>query len=163
MVEFPITINKITFMVSEVIPFIRQCESDKAIEYVINKTSCSREEAEEVVADIKNMYNYKYSRFSKQNQDEFNICPQCKTEYSYKIAHCTHCGYSTDKYKKKMKNLQNKETVIENKYVPRCPTCGSSDIKKISTSRKIVGAIGFGLLSRTAKSQFECLNCKYKW
>lgn len=46
---------------------------------------------------------------------------------------------------------------------PKCPTCNSPNIKKISSSRKIVGAIGFGLLSKTAKSQFECCNCGYKW
>lgn len=48
-------------------------------------------------------------------------------------------------------------------FVPRCPTCGSSDIKKISTTAKVIGAGLFGLLSKTAKSQFECKNCGYKW
>lgn len=45
----------------------------------------------------------------------------------------------------------------------KCPTCGSTNIKKISASRKLAGAIGFGLFSKTAKSQFECVDCKYKW
>ena len=49
------------------------------------------------------------------------------------------------------------------KNIPKCPTCNSTNIRKISGSRKALGAIGFGLLSKTAKSQFECLNCKYKW
>lgn len=48
-------------------------------------------------------------------------------------------------------------------FVPKCPTCGSSDIKKISTTAKVVGAGLFGLFSKTAKSQFECKNCGYKW
>ena len=46
---------------------------------------------------------------------------------------------------------------------PKCPTCGSTNIRKISSSKKIAGAIGFGLLSKTARSQYECLDCKYKW
>lgn len=45
----------------------------------------------------------------------------------------------------------------------KCPTCSSRNIKKISSTRKAVGALGFGLLSKTAKSQFECLDCGYKW
>lgn len=47
--------------------------------------------------------------------------------------------------------------------LPKCPTCGSTNIKKISASRKMLGAIGFGLLSKTARSQWECNNCGNKW
>lgn len=50
-----------------------------------------------------------------------------------------------------------------NQNTPKCPTCGSSNIKKISVTRKAAGAFGFGLFSKTAKSQFECKNCGYKW
>lgn len=47
--------------------------------------------------------------------------------------------------------------------IPKCPTCGSTNIRKISTTRKVAGVIGFVLLGKTAKSQFECKNCGYKW
>ena len=47
--------------------------------------------------------------------------------------------------------------------IPKCPTCGSTNIKKISATSKAIGVLGFGLLSKTAKSQFECKNCGYKW
>lgn len=66
----------------------------------------------------------------------------------------------------KQQKIQNEKQV---KYkqnsinIPKCPTCGSINIRKISTTHKVVGAIGFGLLSKTAKSQFECKNCGYKW
>ncbi len=46
---------------------------------------------------------------------------------------------------------------------PKCPTCGSTNVKKISVTSKAVGAGLFGLFSKTAKSQFECENCGYKW
>lgn len=46
---------------------------------------------------------------------------------------------------------------------PKCPTCGSERIKEISIIAKVAGAAMFGLLSKTAKSQFECENCGYKW
>lgn len=63
-------------------------------------------------------------------------------------------------------NKQFPERFLINKpktNIPKCPTCGSTNIRKISVGQKLAGSIGFGLLSRTAKSQFECLNCKYKW
>lgn len=46
---------------------------------------------------------------------------------------------------------------------PKCPTCGSSKIKTISIARKAAGAWAFGILSKTARSQFQCQNCGYKW
>lgn len=47
--------------------------------------------------------------------------------------------------------------------IPKCPTCNSINIKKISASSKVFGAAMFGLFSRTAHSQFCCNNCGYKW
>lgn len=46
---------------------------------------------------------------------------------------------------------------------PKCPTCGSTNIQKISDLRKAGGAILFGIFSKDAKSQFECRNCGFKW
>lgn len=64
------------------------------------------------------------------------------------------------------KNITNNPEPIANKNItniPKCPTCGSTNIKKISTSSKVFGAAMFGLFSKTAKSQFQCNNCGYKW
>lgn len=73
-----------------------------------------------------------------------------------------------DAEKAKMTTVNDKakayrEVEREKLNVPKCPTCGSTNIKKISTSAKAVGAIAFGLLSKTARSQFKCNNCGYKW
>ena len=47
--------------------------------------------------------------------------------------------------------------------LPKCPTCGSANIRKISDAKKALHAIAFGIFSKTAFSQFECQNCHYKW
>ena len=65
------------------------------------------------------------------------------------------------KYQQQKKTKE--ETHQDAINIHKCPTCGSTNIHKISTTRKVAGAIGFGLLSKTAKSQFECKNCGYKW
>ena len=52
---------------------------------------------------------------------------------------------------------------IYNSPKPKCPTCGSTNIEKISTASKVVGASLFGLFSNTARSQYKCKNCGYKW
>ena len=46
---------------------------------------------------------------------------------------------------------------------PKCPTCGSTNIKKISAASKAGGMFIFGIFSKTAKSQFQCEDCGYKW
>ena len=45
----------------------------------------------------------------------------------------------------------------------RCPTCNSTNVKKISATSKVIGASMFGLFSKTARSQFKCEQCGYKW
>lgn len=46
---------------------------------------------------------------------------------------------------------------------PRCPTCNSTNIKKISATKRVTHGAMFGLFSKTAKSQWECKNCGNKW
>lgn len=72
--------------------------------------------------------------------------------------------------KKRDQDLQNyineidkKQSTQQSSNVPHCPTCGSTNIKKISATSKVVGAGLFGLFSKTARSQFECKDCGYKW
>lgn len=100
----------------------------------------------------------------KNDNNEFKTCPKCNKQHPYLIDHCTECGYSTQAYKNRMKKLQECiEKPVVQKNIPKCSTCSSTNIRKISTTRKVAGAIGFGLLSKTAKSQFECKDCGYKW
>lgn len=46
---------------------------------------------------------------------------------------------------------------------PKCPTCGSTNIEKISAIARGMSLGMFGLASKTARSQFMCKNCGYKW
>lgn len=46
---------------------------------------------------------------------------------------------------------------------PRCPTCQSSSIERISATKKVVGAATLGYYSKNAMCQFVCKNCGYKW
>ncbi|MCD8377899.1 MAG: zinc ribbon domain-containing protein [Candidatus Gastranaerophilales bacterium] len=48
-------------------------------------------------------------------------------------------------------------------HIPHCPTCGSTNIKTISFTRKAVGVATLGIFSKSARSQFQCKDCGYKW
>lgn len=49
--------------------------------------------------------------------------------------------------------------------MPKCPTCGSENIRRISQNERAGNALMFGLYGNKRKYQFECLNksCGYKW
>ena len=48
-------------------------------------------------------------------------------------------------------------------HLPTCPTCGSTNVQKISGLSRAAHGYMFGLFSKTAKSQFCCKSCGYKW
>ena len=56
-----------------------------------------------------------------------------------------------------------KQTQPINEYVPKCPTCGSPNVEKISLSSKVVGGALFGLFSSNVRKTMHCKNCGYKW
>ena len=49
------------------------------------------------------------------------------------------------------------------KYTPRCPTCHSPNIHKVSTTAKLFDAAVWGLLARKPRVQFHCDDCGYEW
>lgn len=74
----------------------------------------------------------------------------------------TKSEFAAEKDKQEISALASK--IYQNdKNTPKCPTCSSTNISRISTLKKATHAFAFGLFSNTAKSQFECKNCGYKW
>ena len=94
------------------------------------------------------------------------MCPKCKKAYANRFDKCNECQEvlitctkdDLAKHTIVHEVKRNKETNL-----PKCPTCGSTNIEKISSFDKAAGAVMFGLFSKTARSQFKCRNCGYKW
>ena len=47
--------------------------------------------------------------------------------------------------------------------IPRCPTCKSADIHRISGSERVGSVITLGLFSKKINKSFKCNNCGYTW
>lgn len=47
--------------------------------------------------------------------------------------------------------------------MPECPTCHSKNIVSVSQTKREFSAFLFGIANPTARAQFECKNCGYKW
>lgn len=82
------------------------------------------------------------------------------------------CGEQSNE----IENVPEKKnvTVVQNKVsapsyaapvrnVPHCPTCGSTNVTKISLGAKAVGGAMFGIFSSNVRKSYKCNNCGYKW
>ena len=49
------------------------------------------------------------------------------------------------------------------KNTPKCPTCGSTNIEKISATKKAVGFVAVGIFSSNFGKTMHCKQCGYKW
>ena len=58
---------------------------------------------------------------------------------------------------------KGKAILAERSCKPKCPTCGSTNVRNISLISKIVGAKTFGLFSSNVRNTMHCKNCGYKW
>ena len=46
---------------------------------------------------------------------------------------------------------------------PKCPTCKSTNLKKISVTSKAVNTAVFGIFGTKRNKTFHCNNCGYEW
>ena len=47
--------------------------------------------------------------------------------------------------------------------VPKCPTCGSTNIKRISATERATSILGLGIFSKKINKTYKCLNCNHTW
>lgn len=62
-----------------------------------------------------------------------------------------------------MLNQIKEQKERQQQFAPKCPTCGSPNIEKISVGKKIFGGAMFGLFSSDVRNSMRCKNCGYKW
>lgn len=58
---------------------------------------------------------------------------------------------------------RNKQEAQDLLNKPKCPTCNSTNLKKISTTSKVVNTAVFGLFGTKRHKTFHCNNCGYEW
>ena len=62
-------------------------------------------------------------------------------------------------------NVQNeiKQQSNQQSNQPKCPTCGSTNIRKIGTGERVASVVGFGIFSKKINKTWKCNNCGYTW
>lgn len=74
-------------------------------------------------------------------------------------------GKARAEARKKQIEEVKKQAESNKTNLPKCPTCGSTNIRHISSTERGVNVVMFGFFGNKRKCQFECLNpnCKYRW
>lgn len=94
-------------------------------------------------------------------------CKQCKRKYPKFFIKCPKCKSQLIKLSTENKNdnKQMKSIISQNfqQNTPKCPTCGSTNVNKISTAKKAAGFLAVGVFSSNLGKTMECKNCGYKW
>lgn len=103
-------------------------------------------------------------------------CPNCRSLIAETSRVCPECGYDgissyllqleKEKQAKVIDYTHNYEPINPNKSsenVPKCPTCGSTKIKKISGLSKAGSVAMWGIFSRKVHKQWHCNNCGSEW
>lgn len=106
-----------------------------------------------------------------ETKTNIEICPYCHTKFKdsvYGTFEDVHNytknhpelkrspEFSYDAYSKRI-NYVPYEYPTSN--APKCPTCGSLNVEKISTGKKIFGGAMFGLFSSDVRNTMHCKNC----
>lgn len=110
-------------------------------------------------------------------------CPNCGNKILDCDTKCKYCGF--DKISTYLLNIERNKDIVKRQYEinerierdyrinkgierkmdnkPKCPTCGSLNVEKISTGKKVFGGAMFGLFSSDVRNTMHCKNCGYKW
>ncbi len=108
---------------------------------------------------------------SAESDSPFKKCPVCETiTNQLDVYYCPKCNVRYERiseeeaiFKPKFGSQQQKD-FNENEYIPKCPTCNSVDIKKISVISKAGSVFLWGVFAvgKVAK-QWQCNNCGSEW
>lgn len=105
-------------------------------------------------------------------------CPSCNKEILDNVRACPYCGF--DEISSYLLYLEKEK---QSKYIdytsfhnnvpiqpqtqpqnmPKCPTCGSTNIRKMGGVERGASIAAFGIFSKKINKTFKCGNCGYTW
>lgn len=105
---------------------------------------------------------------SKLTSEEFHCIEQISS--NLKFVQSMEQLKEKDPIEFQLKLAQFKSTTVQQESIkpqkqniPKCPTCGSTKLSKISTMSKAGSVIMWGLFSQKVKKTWHCNVCKYEW
>lgn len=124
------------------------CRRNVVLSESNNDSSYYREKAVEMYGDIKKWHDILFW------EEVVNNPMYDEEAKNYIISEKEHQKILNDIF-----SGQNRVTI----HTPKCPTCQSPNIHKLSVTKRMTHGLAFGLFSKTARSQWECKDCGNKW
>ncbi|MBE6861317.1 MAG: hypothetical protein E7497_00245 [Ruminococcus sp.] len=96
-------------------------------------------------------------------------CKKCKRKYAKLFIKCPKCNQQLIKLSTENKNVVQQIIQLEQQHIekqqniPKCLTCGSTNIEKISDTKKAAGFLTVGVFSKNFGKTYHCKNCDYRW
>lgn len=92
-------------------------------------------------------------------------CPQCNRIYQDNDFYCLNDNCRLVNYSQEQSFKDQEERLKQSKLqnYPKCPTCGSTNLEKISATKRVIGVSLLGFASSNVGKTFHCKNCGYKW
>lgn len=93
------------------------------------------------------------------------ICTNCEeplVSSEFKDGKCPVCGCNKIIPEDEYFAVDSQSAPIP-QNIPKCPTCGSTNVERISTAQKAFGFALVGLFSSNLGKTMHCKNCGYKW
>lgn len=91
-----------------------------------------------------------------ENWGEYKETEKKRTMSEYKV-------YSENIMRYGNRNGKVKTVALKDEHTVKCPACGSTEVKKISTAKKVVSTELWGLASSDIGKQMVCEKCGYKF
>ena len=95
-----------------------------------------------------------------------NASNSAKQMFYYDPTFIKMMSYHPDLFKRELPKQTYHNTASSHptpQNVPKCPTCGSTNVEKISTAQKAFGFALVGLFSSNLGKTMHCKNCGFKW
>ena len=117
--------------------------------------------------EVSNITYENYKSMSKVKK-----CKNCKRKYPKIFIKCPKCNQQLIKLSTENKQLDKQVNEIRKEIqehqekqqnTPKCPTCGSTNVGKISAGKKAIGFVAVGVFSSNFGKTMKCKNCGYKW
>ena len=101
-------------------------------------------------------------------------CPACGREYLKPTRYCEKCHlllFRLSEYERlnmeanraTLQKMLNENDNPKQQNTPKCPTCGFTNIEKISAGKKAIGFVAVGVFSSNFGKTMHCKQCGYKW
>lgn len=112
--------------------------------------------------------NSKITDLKISTQEWFNLTPTQKETVIKNTLSLSDETYELiqEAWRNNKKNVQPMSRPIQTNFqqnIPKCPTCGSTNIRHISTLNRATSILALGIFSSKIGKNYECLNCKAKW